>query len=85
MLLGQTIQKDKAFDQIAGDDTRLFYAGVKSHPENENELVNSGGRVLGITVISSDTDSAREKAYQLIKTINFEGQFYRNDIARKNN
>lgn len=85
MVLGQLISKEEEFDQLAGEDTRLYYAGVKSHSDDEGKLVNSGGRVLGVTVIASDTNSAREKAYQLIKNINFEGQFYRNDIARKIN
>jgi phosphoribosylamine--glycine ligase len=84
MLLNQKIEFDKD-PGLFDTSVRLFFAGVKSHSEEKDQLVNSGGRVLGITALASSVDEARDKAYQLINTINFEGQFYRNDIAKQSN
>lgn len=77
MLLGQKIQIDQSLKTT--DESIVFFAGVK---EINNSLVNSGGRVLGITAIADSSKKACDKAYELIQKINFEGQFYRKDIAK---
>lgn len=59
-------------------DGQLFFAGVDM--EN-NHLVTSGGRVLGITALAETYSSARKKAYAQIEKIHFEGQQYRTDIG----
>ncbi len=58
----------------------LFFAGVK---KKNNSLVNSGGRVLGVTAIFETLEGAKERAYQEIQKIHFEGAFYRKDIGHK--
>lgn len=60
----------------------IFLAGIKND-ENGNGYLNSGGRVLGVTVSSSTVDEAREKAYRLMENIKFKGMHYRSDIARR--
>ncbi|MEW6295599.1 MAG: phosphoribosylamine--glycine ligase [Candidatus Diapherotrites archaeon] len=58
----------------------VFHAGTKIE---EKEFLTNGGRVLGVTGIGSDLKEAREKAYQAIKLIDFDGMHYRTDIGVK--
>ncbi len=60
------------------EKTHLFYSGVKL---KGNNLVNSGGRVLGVTGISKNFDEARQIAYRNINKINFHGSYFRTDIG----
>ncbi|OUR97334.1 phosphoribosylamine--glycine ligase [Halobacteriovorax marinus] len=64
-----------------GDSFKVFFAGVKLKDET---LVNSGGRVLGISVKSDSIKSARETIYQIIPTLAFNGAHWRTDIGLKN-
>lgn len=73
MLLGQEITLK---DKIEGT---LIFAGVKEN--DKGALVNSGGRVIGVTVIDRELETARAKAYQDIAKIKFEGAHYRRDIG----
>jgi phosphoribosylamine--glycine ligase len=63
------------------EDTKVYYAGVKA---NGAELVNSGGRVLGVTALGRTVDEARQKSYGQISNIHFENAHYRKDIAVEN-
>lgn len=66
--------------KIAGElEGILTYAGVKRG--EQGELVNSSGRVLGLTVIASNPQLAREKAYRELQKISFEGAHRRSDIG----
>jgi phosphoribosylamine--glycine ligase len=60
------------------ENTVIFQAGTQ---EKDGSLVSSGGRVMTVTGIGSDLESARHRAYQQISTIGLEGSFYRSDIA----
>ena len=60
------------------EQTHLFYSGVKLKGKN---LVNSGGRVLGVTGISESFDEARIIAYKNINNITFNGSYFRTDIG----
>jgi phosphoribosylamine--glycine ligase len=60
------------------ESTLVFHAGTE---EKDGRLITSGGRVLTVTGIGSDLESARLRAYQQISTIDLEGSFYRSDIA----
>lgn len=59
---------------------RVYFAGVKK--ENE-KLLTSGGRVLGITNIADTLDKAIKLSYEDAKQISFEGAYYRKDIGEK--
>ncbi|MEX2014279.1 MAG: phosphoribosylamine--glycine ligase [Parcubacteria group bacterium] len=58
----------------------VFQAGTRN--EN-NQLVTSGGRVLGVTGIGLTLKEALDNAYSGVKCINFEGKQYRRDIGAK--
>lgn len=60
------------------DDLVIFHAGTKF---DGNDIVTSGGRVLGASALGKDHDEARAKAYELAKKIHFEGAHYRKDIG----
>ncbi len=59
---------------------KVFVAGAK---EVDGKLLTDGGRVLGVTNIADTLKEAIELSYQDVKTINFEGAYYRNDIGAK--
>jgi phosphoribosylamine--glycine ligase len=61
-------------------DATVFHAGTKM---DENVLVTSGGRVLGVTASGSTLDSAMRNAYSEVRKIHFEGMHYRKDIGQK--
>ena len=61
-------------------DISVFHAGTRL---DNNKVVTSGGRVLGVTSLGNGIEDAREKAYSAIKNINFEGMQYRTDIGLK--
>lgn len=61
------------------DETYLCQAGTK---KIEQDIVTDGGRVLAITCLADNLEQAREKVYQEVKTIYFEGMQYRKDIAK---
>ena len=60
--------------------TQIFQAGTRLQEET---LVTSGGRVLGVTAQSEDIEQARNRAYKLMKEIKFKGKQYRTDIGAK--
>lgn len=64
------------------DGIVVFHAGTRN---DGGRLVTSGGRVLGLTALSSgdDLETTIKQAYQAVGDISFEGAFYRNDIGRK--
>jgi len=60
--------------------TQIFQAGTRLQEET---LVTSGGRVLGVTAQAEDIKQARNRAYKLMKEIKFKGKQYRTDIGAK--
>ncbi|RBP67470.1 phosphoribosylamine--glycine ligase [Alkalibaculum bacchi] len=60
------------------ENSIVFHAGTK---EKEGKIITDGGRVLGVTSIGDTTEEARDKAYEDVKKISFEGMQYRRDIA----
>jgi phosphoribosylamine---glycine ligase len=61
-------------------DTMVFHAGTRQQSEN---VVTAGGRVLGITGIGLDLMKARERAYDTVRQIRFDGCHFRSDIAHR--
>jgi phosphoribosylamine--glycine ligase len=57
----------------------VFHAGTT---ENKGVSVTAGGRVLGVTALGSDYQTARASCYQAIDKISFEGMTYRKDIGQ---
>lgn len=60
------------------DNVYVFHAGTAS---NGTDFVTNGGRVLGITALGEDIKTAKERAYEAVKKIHFDGMHYRKDIA----
>ena len=58
----------------------VFQAGTKLEPER-GQVVTSGGRVLTVVATGETLAEAREKVYNNITRIRFEGCHYRKDIA----
>ena len=61
-------------------DVEVFHAGTAT---KDGQCVTNGGRVLGVTAIGDTIQAAKERAYEAIAKINFEGVQYRKDIADK--
>lgn len=66
------------------DTLKIFGAGLRTGPEGPDgkpELLTAGGRVLGVTALGADLESARRVAYEALEKIHFEKMMYRRDIA----
>jgi phosphoribosylamine--glycine ligase len=48
-----------------------------------NQLMTSGGRVLGVTASGDSIEEALAHAYQALAQIHFEGIYYRHDIGHR--
>ncbi len=59
-------------------DQMVFHAGTADTGDN---IVTSGGRVLCATALGNSVSEAQQRAYELVKKINWEGAFYRTDIG----
>lgn len=62
----------------ATNDAKVFHAGTKMVDDN---VVTAGGRVLCATALGETVTSAQQSAYELTKAIDWNGVFYRTDIA----
>jgi len=61
-------------------DVVVFHAGTAL---KEGNVVTSGGRVLGVTSIGNDIESAIDQAYRVVHMVRFDGKHYRSDIGQK--
>jgi len=72
---------------ITGYDTAEAQGGVKVFHAGtvfrDNQLLTSGGRVLGVTATGTDLKGALDRAYAAVEKIRFEGMHYRRDIGAK--
>jgi phosphoribosylamine--glycine ligase len=55
----------------------------QSFSDGGGGVITNGGRVLGVTAIADDLQSALDKAYAAVKLIHFDGMHYRKDIGAK--
>jgi phosphoribosylamine--glycine ligase len=62
------------------NDVVVFHAGTK---KQNNKILTSGGRVLGVTGLGATTKEAIDKTYQAVEKIHFDGMHYRRDIGHK--
>jgi phosphoribosylamine---glycine ligase len=61
-------------------ETVVFHAGTE---EKDGRILTKGGRVLGVTAIAPTLQEAVDRAYQRCSFIQFEGAYYRKDIAHR--
>lgn len=59
-------------------DVVVFHAGTR---RENGKTLTSGGRVLAVTALGETVAAARDRAYEAVKKIDFEGCQYRRDIA----
>ena len=64
------------------ENTVIFFAGVK---EENKKVLTAGGRVLAVTTYNRENNlkKAQEICYNELSKINFDGIYYRKDIANK--
>ncbi len=67
-------------DAVEAAGAVVFHAGTA---EKDGVLVNSGGRVLGVTVVADDVASAQQKVYQALQHLDWPGGYYRKDIGHR--
>jgi phosphoribosylamine--glycine ligase len=60
------------------DDVQVFMAGAK---QQDGQLVTSGGRVLCVVASGATMTEARDRVYENVGRISFEGAHYRTDIG----
>lgn len=67
-------------DEAAATGAVVFHAGTAF---KDGRIVNSGGRVLGVSARGRDIVEAIANAYRAVDKISFEGGFCRRDIGAK--
>lgn len=67
-------------DEAQAEGTIVFHAGTRLE---DGKFCNSGGRVLGITAMGEDVDTAAKNAYKGVVKITWQDMFYRKDIGKK--
>ena len=64
----------------AAPDCHVFQAGTRLAQQS---LLTDGGRVLCVTALGDTVRFARQRAYEVIDSIRFEGMQYRKDIGHR--
>lgn len=62
------------------ENVKVFHAGTKL--END-QILNDGGRVLGVTALGDSISKAKLQAYKAVKEIRWRGGWCRKDISDK--
>jgi phosphoribosylamine--glycine ligase len=70
----------KGLDAVAKQDWHIFQAGTI---HSDSQFKTNGGRVLAVTALADDLETAISKAYDHVSGINFDGAYYRRDIGQK--
>lgn len=65
-------------ESVEDEQVVMFHAGTK---RDEEGLKTSGGRVLAISANASNREEALNKAYSVVKKVDFERMNYRSDIG----
>ncbi len=73
---GFPIRELEAAEAVPG--AAVFHAGTATR---DGEVVTAGGRVLNVSGLGKDFAEARACAYEAASKINFDGVYYRTDIA----
>ena len=74
---GDVIHGIDAANQIG----KVFHAGTTVN--ERGEVVTNGGRVLCVVGLGDDVAAAKQRAYQALAEVQFDGMQYRTDIADK--
>ena len=74
---GDVIHGIDAANQIG----KVFHAGTALN--ERGEVITNGGRVLCVVGLGDDVAAAKQRAYQALAEVQFDGMQYRTDIADK--
>ncbi len=66
--------------RITSPDCKVFHAGTA---EKNGNVVTKGGRVLAVTALGEDIQTAKDLAYKNVKKIHWNNCYYRTDIAHR--
>lgn len=70
----------EGLDTLTSSNYKVFHAGTQ---EKNGHVLTNGGRVLGITAMGNDLQTARDTAYNVAKQIHWPNYFYRKDIGHR--
>ena len=71
----------RGLDEAAAlEDVKVFHAGTATH---DGKIINTGGRVLGVTALGNSIPAAKLQAYKAVKCIRWDGAWCRKDISDK--
>jgi len=65
-------------DAVEAAGTTVFHAGTA---EKDGRIVNTGGRVLGVTALAPTVRDAQKVVYAALEKLDWPGGFYRRDIG----
>ncbi len=65
-------------DGTETESTKVFHAGTA---EQDDNIVTSGGRVLCACALGNSVTEAQQRAYNVVKKINWDNVYYRTDIG----
>jgi len=68
----------KGLPETEREGAKIFHAGTAL---KDGQVVTSGGRVLCATALGDTVSEAQSRAYDLARTIHWEGAYYRKDIG----
>lgn len=60
------------------EDVKVFHAGTK---QTDQGIATNGGRVLCVTALGDDLQSAQARCYEAVNSLSWEGMTYRRDIG----
>jgi len=61
------------------EDAVVFHGGTT---KRMGKVVTNGGRVLTVTALGETVAAARKRAYERVRTVSFDGAYYRSDIGK---
>jgi phosphoribosylamine--glycine ligase len=62
------------------DGATVFHSGTA---ERRGKVVTSGGRVVSVSAVAGSLAEARDRAYEAVSHVVFEGRYHRTDIAAR--
>jgi len=81
---GYPVKYETGYEITANLDNRedliIYHAGTKIN--ESGKLVTNGGRVLCVTALADDLESALKKSYEAVSQIYFKDVHYRKDIGK---
>ena len=77
-------QPIRGLDQAAAlDDLTVFHAATTHAPDSPDTILANGGRVLAVTATGQTLARGKQRAYEGVKEIRWQGAWCRKDIADK--